>query len=758
MIAAAWVLAAAQGHADGCPRACEPCARAVERGLAYILSQQNCNGSWGGVAGREDNAGVPAYSMVCALALLAEGSSPAQGAHAAALARFRDYALGVVAEDGSVQAGDTCETWVVALTALALSEIQRRDGGLDSPLQHLEKRLEALQTESGGWFHGARPLAQYSSDLVAATNMALLALAALRGSGVPVPQEVIDRALAYYGAVQNEDGGLAYGIGHPMESLRLSEAGRTAGAVAALAALGLQAHDVCRKAADYSDGHFDEILIGWQHGLFPEHFLLGAIACERLGAERRERFLRTFQRPMVSCQEGDGSFRMGRLSAERVGGFHCTIYETGIAVAALQLHLGRLAFAAAPGGAGRWRMQASGTEQSLLGVSFSDERHGWAAGEDGVLLATEDGETWAPRDSGVRAVLQDVHAVDRFAIWAAGVEGRSALVLRSADGGRSWRATRPGLFPASSVHAFDADAAWIATYGGPALPLLSGRNLHEDGDVGVTADGGGRWESDHSGPWSACRALFDVVFVDRMHGFAAGSQPLCVKAEECVLGRRSGAVLATVDGGRTWRVCRTPIPPCTVRSVAPGSAAEAAGLRLGDVITGLDGAPVADYIDFKVARYPGLTLALQGPQQRAPLRLAVRRGGEELALAIGGGGSGFDCKPDAPLIFGLAFADASTGWAVGEGGTVLHTADAGQTWESQPSGTTRTLRGVDFVDSRHGWAVGDTGTILRTDDGGRTWEREDGGTSEDLYRLDFVSLDRGWAVGNRGTILRRSPD
>jgi photosystem II stability/assembly factor-like uncharacterized protein len=50
--------------------------------------------------------------------------------------------------------------------------------------------------------------------------------------------------------------------------------------------------------------------------------------------------------------------------------------------------------------------------------------------------------------------------------------------------------------------------------------------------------------------------------------------------------------------------------------------------------------------------------------------------------------------------------NASTGTAVGQGGTILRTVDGGATWTLQSSGTTNFLWAVSFVDASTGTAVG----------------------------------------------------
>ena len=58
-------------------------------------------------------------------------------------------------------------------------------------------------------------------------------------------------------------------------------------------------------------------------------------------------------------------------------------------------------------------------------------------------------------------------------------------------------------------------------------------------------------------------------------------------------------------------------------------------------------------------------------------------------------------------------ADGRTGWAVGQGGTILRTENAGASWQTQTSGTTNGLGSIQMAaDGQRGWAVGQGGTIL----------------------------------------------
>jgi photosystem II stability/assembly factor-like uncharacterized protein len=79
----------------------------------------------------------------------------------------------------------------------------------------------------------------------------------------------------------------------------------------------------------------------------------------------------------------------------------------------------------------------------------------------------------------------------------------------------------------------------------------------------------------------------------------------------------------------------------------------------------------------------------------------------------------------------VCFVTADVGWVsgydrseAGEGGFILHTRDAGQTWTVQsgdPHSGTRGFKNLYFLDETHGWAASWTGRLLRTTDG-ETWE------------------------------------
>ncbi|HEX9106654.1 MAG TPA: hypothetical protein VF832_05495 [Longimicrobiales bacterium] len=253
----------------------------------------------------------------------------------------------------------------------------------------------------------------------------------------------------------------------------------------------------------------------------------------------------------------------------------------------------------------QWTAQASGTGAELRALAAVSARVAWAAGKGGIFVRTLDGGlTWradsVPGAGGLFFI--GVAATGGDTAWLAGSSFADSLpdarLYRTVDGGRSWtqqwRSTRPGIFldgvrcwdgrravafgDALDGHMVvlvtaDGGATWSPPSVLPAAPpgeagfAASGTAL-EVGAAGrawlVTGGGGGASSTrarvhrtvDYGRSWSVVQTslaaaktagLFGVAFRDAKHGLAVGG--------EYTQPRAPGAkVLATSDGGRSWRL------------------------------------------------------------------------------------------------------------------------------------------------------------------------------------------------------------
>jgi photosystem II stability/assembly factor-like uncharacterized protein len=106
----------------------------------------------------------------------------------------------------------------------------------------------------------------------------------------------------------------------------------------------------------------------------------------------------------------------------------------------------------------------------------------------------------------------------------------------------------------------------------------------------------------------------------------------------------------------------------------------------------------------------------------------------------------------------LHFVDTQTGWVVGENGKIFHTADGGNSWSQQVSGTTRDLASVHFIDENTGWAAGgwqdgSSFLVLKTTNGGETWEDQSfGDYAFSVGEIFFLDENTGWIGGRKNTL------
>ena len=241
------------------------------------------------------------------------------------------------------------------------------------------------------------------------------------------------------------------------------------------------------------------------------------------------------------------------------------------------------------------------------------------------------------------------------------------------------------------------------------------------GTILHTTDGGSTWKEQTSG---TNFLLEDVVFLDRKRGWAVGGWP---RDYDVAIYGGMGVILATDDGGRTWRHQLD---------------AAAGWLSAVCFIDSSRGWAVGEY---------GIVMRTQD------------------------GGSSWTQMRNVPTPAWLGdvhFVDKQTGWAVGRYETVLETEDGGRTWTPRqmptprrPFGLPMAYRAVRFASHTEGWIVGDHGNILHTDDGGKTWATEAidlPQTALDLLNFsDLTTTTSGnaWAVSPIGLFVRSSaPD
>ncbi|WP_327361129.1 MULTISPECIES: WD40/YVTN/BNR-like repeat-containing protein [unclassified Streptomyces] len=330
------------------------------------------------------------------------------------------------------------------------------------------------------------------------------------------------------------------------------------------------------------------------------------------------------------------------------------------------------------------------------------------------------GVGWALKETGKDSRFRGLAAVSRSTAWVAGSKG---TVLRTVDGGRSWRDVSPPGAVAEGlelrdIEAFDARRAVALSIGeGEASRVLR------------TEDGGATWTETFRNPDP--RAFYDcLTFFDSRHGLAV-SDP--------VDGRFR--ILSTDDGGRNWSV----LPSTGMPDALPGEAGFAAS---GQCLVSAGSRDV--------------WLATGGGAAARILHSADR--GRTWRIAE----SGIPAGDPAKGVFALAFRDRTRGLAVGgdyrtgeaSPQAAAASADAGRTWSPAQTPPPAYRSGAAWLPHLRdaALAVGPTGTDVTTD-GGRSWRPLTPG-SFDTGSFDTVDCagDGGcWAAGEKGRVGRLEP-
>ena len=289
-----------------------------------------------------------------------------------------------------------------------------------------------------------------------------------------------------------------------------------------------------------------------------------------------------------------------------------------------------------------------GTSDDLTGLSFPDDRHGWAVGgiDRPTIRATSNGgRTWHAQHAAGTNGLNDVSFVDDHHGWAVGVHN---LLVVTSDGGTHWTVQNPHIAHDGNLYGVwfvDAEHGWIVGSGGviemtidggrtwsaqrsgtrqdlDAVQLTGRRTgwIQDDGEILRTTDGGEIWARVYNAPSRHSQVVSGEGFLSPTLGWVAGSQDDG--------SANHGVIVHTTNGGQSW----------TTHDITRFDDVRFTAVAFTDALHGWVG-------------------GFQG----------------ELFYTDNGGVSWAEHDPSTlgAHIFAFVLRDATHGWAVGESGTII---------------------------------------------------------------------------------------
>ena len=194
---------------EGAPELTPKASKAIDKGLKYLLSTQNKDGSWDSNGEGGHSVGITSLAL---MAFMSKAHFPGFGPHGDELNRGMKWLLKEAIKRPNGYLGTVM--YEHGLATLALSEMwgMCRDPDDDDAIQKaLEKAVEVIlrsQNPGGGWRY--QPQADGGED-ISCTMTVFHALASARQAGIVVPNETIAKVVKYL--KNNHDaqtGGFAY--------------------------------------------------------------------------------------------------------------------------------------------------------------------------------------------------------------------------------------------------------------------------------------------------------------------------------------------------------------------------------------------------------------------------------------------------------------------------------------------------------------------------------------------------------------------
>lgn len=197
-----------------------------------------------------------------------------------------------------------------------------------------------------------------------------------------------------------------------------------------------------------------------------------------------------------------------------------------------------------------WSLQTSGVTARLRGVSAVNERVAWASGSGATVLRTSDGgATWRKLNVTSEALdFRDIDAIDPQTAYVLSIgNGPASRIYKTTDAGATWTLQFKNENPKAFL---DAMSFWDANNG-----IVFGDSI--DGQFYILlTDNGGR-------TWSPVPTTVLPPALENEGAFAASGTNIAVFGKtHAWIGTGAGAkarVLRTTDRGRSWQVADTPL-------------------------------------------------------------------------------------------------------------------------------------------------------------------------------------------------------
>jgi len=302
--------------------------KSVDRGLAWIATQQAADGSFHTIP-----SGQPGVTGLCVLAFLSRGHQPGLGPYGAQLNKAVDFVLSCQMTNGLFsfetpelvhmdKAASHTASYNHAIAGLMLCEVYghvigRREAqvkdGITRALQftrELQARPKVNPSDVGGWrYLRLRQEPQPPDSDLSVTAWQLMFLRSAKNAEFNVPQPFVDRAIEYVRRCWDGQRGMFSYVIYD-ETGTASSRGMTGAGVLCLSLAGQHDTPIARQAGNWLLAHpfrdYTEMFGAY------DRFFYSAYYCSQAAAQLGGRYWEGIYPPLVAsllkCQASDGSW------------------------------------------------------------------------------------------------------------------------------------------------------------------------------------------------------------------------------------------------------------------------------------------------------------------------------------------------------------------------------------------------------------------------------------------------------------------
>lgn len=370
-----------------------------------------------------------------------------------------------------------------------------------------------------------------------------------------------------------------------------------------------------------------------------------------------------------------------------------------------------------------WDVKESFTHYKLNSIVFPDEDTGFAVGHKGIILKI------LP-DTCIQlspVTFKELNAIDFVNQTTGFIVGDSGLILRTTNSGVNWTATNLN------------DSIYFTNCHFPSETI--GYAIGKKGEVWKTINGGDNWT--------------DVSFQsvgDDLHGIHFYNDTIGM------ISGRQGRILETLDGGNSW----SSFDSLTNADIKDVFIYDVDKITIKPHVVGDYGSIFRkferEYINISGAMHYSIS--------------SINFSSVDTGYAVGGdffynkpimlqttdGTTWFEITPDTmdKHLTDIKFAGDNI-YVSGFGGRIYRYIPDSSFWMPLETGTIDDIYNIQFVGDSSIFACGEKGTLLMSADSGNTWGQlnvPSYAETENFYSLDFSSIDLGYVVGANGTMLK----